>query len=151
MVKTRPEHIQSKQGSSGMRHFMVKANYFMLNAPKNWQIFHYRVDFLPEIENAAFRSALLARQRPRIGSFLYDRGSSIFTVRELEAERFDITTVDERDNSPIVLKLKRVGLISAHEHQYLHILNLISKNAFKPLNLQLVGRDYFDPVACVCD
>ncbi|XP_055323202.1 piwi-like protein Siwi [Sitodiplosis mosellana] len=142
LVETKPGHVASKKGNSG-RVFNVKANYFALNSKIKWQVFHYHVEFTPEVENPAFKNLLLAQQRPRIGNFLYDRGSSIFTVRQLESERFEISTRD-RDQNEILIKFSRVGLISPLEMRFIQLLNIIMKKAFKELNLQRVSRDYFD-------
>lgn len=148
LVKTKPDHIASKRGTSGTG-ITVKANYFALNSKITWEVFHYHVEFLPEIENPSFRNLLLAQQRPRIGNFLYDRGSSIFTVRQLENDRFEISTRD-RDDKEILIKFTRVGLISPLEIRFIQILNIIMKKSLKELNLQRISRDYFDPVARVC-
>lgn len=148
MIETKPNHIQTKQGTSG-RQFTVKANYFNLNSKIKWEVYHYHIEFTPEVENPSFRSLLLAQQRPRIGSFLYDRGSSIFTVHLLESEKFEISTRD-RDEQEILIKFTRVGLISPLEMRFIQLLNIIMKKAFKELNLQRISRDYFDPVAKVC-
>lgn len=146
-IETKPTHIQTKQGTAG-RGFIVKANYFALNSKIKWQIFHYHVEFVPEIVNSKFRYRLLEQQQPRIGSFLYDRGSSIFTVRQLESEIIEIITRDQAENE-ILIKITRVGLISPYEIRFLQLLNIIMKKAFGKLNLQRVGRDYFDANAKV--
>lgn len=149
MIETIPTHIQNagKKGSSG-KGLTVKANYFALNSNIKWEVFHYHVEFPPEIESSAFKNALLAQQRSRIGNFLYDRGSSIYTVRQLECEKFEIITRD-RDENVILIKITRVGLISRHELLFIQLLNIIMKKAFKGLNLQRIQRDYFDPMAKV--
>lgn len=148
LIATKPEG-SSKNGTSGRR-FNVKSNYFAINSKIKWEVYHYHVAFTPEIENAAFKNALLAKERPRLGSFLYDRGSSIFTVRQLESEKFEIITRD-RDDMEILMKIERVGLISPQEMRFIQLLNVIVKKAFKGLNLQLVSRDYFDEAAKVSD
>lgn len=146
LIATKPEG-SSKNGTSGRR-FIAKANYFALNSKMKWEVYHYHVTFTPEIENPAFKNRLLADQRPRIGSFLFDRGSSIFTVRQLEKEKFEIGTRD-RDEKEILIKIERVGLISPLEVRFLQLLNIIMKKAFKGLDLQRVSRDYFDSAAKV--
>lgn len=147
MVLTKPSHIQSKQGETGAR-IMVRSNYFALNSAIKWQIFHYHVEFVPEIENVAFRNSLLVNQVPQLGGFLYDRGSSIYTITQLHNERLEVSTRD-RDGNDILIRIQRVGLISTLEHRFIQVINLIMKKALKALNLQLVGRDYFDAAARV--
>lgn len=134
-------------GKSG-RQMVVKANYFQLKSHIKWEIYQYHVEFVPEIENPSFRNALLMRQRATLGGFLYDRGSNIFTIKQLEREVTEISTRD-RDDHEILIKIKRVGLISPLENRSIQVLNIIVKKALKELNLQRVGRDYFDPEAKV--
>lgn len=146
-METRPQHISQKQGTSG--HILkVKANYFALNAKIKWEVYQYHVDFSPEIEMASFRNALLQRQRPTLGSFLYDRGSAIYTTHQLPNDEFEIVTRD-RDEREILIKIKRVGVISPLEARSIQVQNVIMKKALHALQLQLVGRDYFDPAARV--
>lgn len=148
LVKTRPDHVVTKKGTTG-RNFLVKANYFQLKSSFKWEIFHYRVEFAPEVENVAFRNRLLADQRARLGGFLYDRGESIFTAKQLESEKIEISTRD-RDDKEILIKITRVGIISPLENRSIQVLNVIVKKSLKELELQRVGRDYFDPGAKVC-
>lgn len=147
MIATKPTNIQTKQGTSG-EGFIVKANYFALNSNLKWEIFHYHVEFVPEVLNSKFRYRLLEQQKPRIGTFLYDRGSSIFTVHQLESEKIEIITRDQSENE-ILIKITRVSLISPYEIRFTQLLNIILKKAFNKLNLQRVARDYFDANAKV--
>lgn len=117
-------------------------------SPLRWEIYQYHVDFSPEIESAAFKNALLVRQRPTLGGFLYDRGSSIFTIRQLPNEVTEIVTRD-REEREILIKIKRVGVISPLEIRSIQVQNIIMRKGLQGLQLQLIGRDHFDPVAKV--
>lgn len=145
--RTRPEMLQSKKGSTG-KQVAVTSNYFALDTTIKWEIYQYHVDFLPEVDNPSFRNNLLVRHRLILGAFLYDRGSNIFTVQKLENDSIEISTRD-RDDAEILIKIKRVALVSTLEHRFISILNIIVKKAMKELELQRVQRDYFDPKAKV--
>lgn len=119
-----------------------------MNAKIRWEIYHYHVDFTPEIEPASFRNALLARQRPTLGCFLYDRGSAIYTTHLLPNEETEIVTRD-RDDREILMRIRRVGVISPLESRSIQVQNIIMRKALGALNLQLVGRDHFDASARV--
>lgn len=147
LVKTKPDNIESKQGKAG-RQIVVKANYFALNSRALWQIFHYHVTFVPEIENPLFRNYLLVNQVKQFKGFVYDRGTSVYTTTQLQNDRLEISTRD-RDGRDILIKIQRVGLISPLEHRYIQVLNVIMRSVFKGLDLKLVGRDYYDSVASV--
>lgn len=138
----------SKKGSSG-REFLVKSNYFALTSKTIWEVHQYHVEFSPPIEHAVGKNALLVRQRATLGAFLYDRGSNIFTIWKLDNDRTEIVTRDHKDEE-VLITVTRVGLISPLESRFIQVLNVIMKKALKELNLQPVGRDYFDPQAMVC-
>lgn len=106
MALTKPSHIQSKRGETGAR-IMVRSNYFALNSAIKWQIFHYHVEFVPEIENVAFRNSLLVNQVPQLGGFLYDRGSSINTIKELQNYFLEVSMRD-RDGNDILIKIQKL-------------------------------------------
>lgn len=127
---------------------MVKANYFAIQSKLKWQVYHYRVDFSPEIEAPTFRNALLARQRSTLGTFIYDRGSAIYKTHALTNDETEIITRD-RDEREILIKLKLVEIISPLEHRAIHFQNVIIKKALRALHLDRVGRDYFDAQAAV--
>lgn len=146
-METRPQHITQKQGTSG-QHFKVKANYFPLISALKWEVYLHHVEFTPEIETPSFRNALLARQRPTLGNFLYDRGSAIYTTHQLPNDEIEIVTRD-REEREILIKIRRVGVISPLENRAIHVQNVIMKRALKALDLKLVGRDHFDPDARV--
>lgn len=147
ILATRPNHITQKQGTSGQQ-FKVKANYFPLISAMKWEVYLHHVEFTPEIEFPSFRNALLVRQRPTLGNFLFDRGSAIYTFHQLPNDPIEITTRD-RDEREILIKIRRVGVISPLENRMTHVQNVIMKRAMKALNLQLVGRDHFDSDARV--
>lgn len=143
---TKPGHITSKSGTTGQP-LKVRANYFDVLSRGRWQIFHHHVEFAPTIENAAFKNALLVQQKETLGGFLYDRGSSVYLIRQLDAE-IEFQTRD-REGTEYLIRMTRVGLISSAEKEYLQVLNIIMKKALNALQLQLVGRDYFDSQASV--
>lgn len=87
------------------------------------------------------------QQKEALGPFVYDGGSSVYLLYQLDAD-IEFRTRD-RDNVEYLIKMTRVLLISAHENSYLQVLNIIKKRALNALKLQLVGRDYFDPNASV--
>lgn len=148
IIKTKPATLLTKKGTSG-REIMVKSNYFALRSKSIWEVYQYHVDFSPQIENSAGRNALLVRQRATLGGFLYDRGSNIFTIWRLDNDKMEIVTRDHKDEE-VLISITRVGLISPLESRFIQVLNVIMKKALKELNLQPVGRDYFDPQAMVC-
>lgn len=84
----------------------------------------------------------------KLGSFIYDRGSSIYTIKEIYETEF--TTRDRDGTEDILIKMKRVGLIDPKGPQANQVMNIILKKGIKLLQLKPIGRDHFDPNAKVC-
>lgn len=61
------------------------ANYFKLNSTPNWAIYHYHVDFSPDVEGTRVRRALFANHKARFGSYLFD-GMAMFTSTKLDED-----------------------------------------------------------------
>lgn len=54
-----------------------------------------------------------------------------------------------REGETIQIKIKHVGIVDVSDAQQIQVLNLILRRAMEGLQLQLVGRNFFDPVAKV--
>ena len=132
-------------GSSGTP-IQVVANYFDLMKIPKFAFTQYRVDFEPEIENSRVKSGILSDQKPTLGGFIYDRGSTVYLVKSLPD---DITVLDVkiRDGTEVKIKLKKTNVISMNSDSSIQILNTILKRAMGKLKLQLVGRNLYDAVA----
>lgn len=149
IVKTKPETVNKKQGSSG-RPVQLLTNHFRLFSNLKWEIYHYRVDFEPQVE---YGKALMYRMKQNqtipLGGYLFD-GSSLFVTRRLHTQNQPIVkTMQNTDGQPIQITIKWVGIVSNNESQFVQILNIIMKHAMAALRLERVGRDYFDPGARV--
>lgn len=150
IVKTKPASVNKKQGVSG-REVDLYTNHFKLFSKLQWEVYHYRVDFEPEVE---YGKALMFRMKQNqtlpLGGYLFD-GSSLFLTHKLDnQDKPIVVTVQSNDGQPIQITIKLVGIVSKHETQFLQILNIIMKHAMNALKLEKVGsRDYFDPAAKV--
>lgn len=149
VVKTKPETVNKKQGSSG-KTVQLLTNHFKLFSKLQWEILHYRVDFEPQVEyGKALMFRLKQMQTIPLGGYLFD-GSSLFVTRRLHTQNQPIVlTMQNNDGQPIQVTIKWVGIVSNNESQFVQILNIIMKHAMTALNLERVGRDYFDPGARV--
>lgn len=149
--KTRPDAMQSKKGTSGTS-MNLTANYFKMLAKSDWDIFQYRVDFNPDIEDTRLKKALLRRQKAEIGGNLFD-GTMIFTCKRMSVD--EITTKFEtgadRVESTVQIKFREVGVVSRTDQRMLQIYNLILRRAMDGLKLSLLGRNYYDSTAAVSE
>lgn len=145
MLYTRPSQLTSKIGTTGQP-IACEANYFRLKRMPAWQIFQYRVDFKPDVEDIKHRRYLL--HQLKLGGFLFD-GTQIFVVSKIDGADENVEkSVKGRDNETVYkIIFKFTTIVSMMESQSIQVLNLILRAAMKGLKLQPVGRNLYDPLA----
>lgn len=131
-------------GSQGTE-IMLQTNYFRLKTTPTWRLYQYHVNFSPNIELKRLKSGILSEHRSKLGGYLYD-GTKLFTTVKLREEQTILHT-KSRQGENYVITIKYVGVISMTEWQSLQILNLILRRSMEGLKLQLVGRNFYDPIA----
>lgn len=148
---TKPQHVVSKMGTSG-RPLNLTANYFKMLTKKDWDIFQYRVDFSPELEDTRLKKALLRREKAQIGGNLFD-GTMIFTCKRITVGEITtkFETGAEKTESTVQIKFREVGVVSRTDQRMLQIYNLILRRAMDGLKLSLMGRNYYDSKAAVSE
>ncbi|XP_037810785.1 protein piwi [Lucilia sericata] len=144
LVHTKPSDVTSKVGVQGTR-VVLQTNYFRLKTTPTWRLYQYHVSFSPTIELKRLKSGILSEHRSKLGGYLYD-GTKLFTTIKLREEQTILHT-KSRQGENYVITIKYVGLISMTEWQSLQILNLILRRSMEGLKLQLVGRNFYDPIA----
>uniref|UniRef100_A0A336LSU2 CSON003002 protein n=1 Tax=Culicoides sonorensis TaxID=179676 RepID=A0A336LSU2_CULSO len=145
IVHTRPESLgNSKKGFSGTIAHLT-TNYFRLVRKPEWSIFQYRVDFKPDIEALFIRKALLRPFTQHFNGYLFD-GTMIFSSTKLPNDITEFTSA-QSDGTPVTISIKYVKEVLMSEMASLQILNIIMRRAMEGLNLQLVGRNFFDAIA----
>lgn len=143
---TRPAQVQqSKMGSSGTAVQLI-TNFFPLQTVKEWDIFQYRVDFVPDIPDTRIRKSLLAREKQKVGGNCFD-GTMMFTVKRLGLT--EITTKLPNTEDVIQIKIREVGIMSRTDQRFLQIYNIILNRAMVGLKLSQLGRNYYDGKAAV--
>ncbi|XP_063893516.1 piwi-like protein Siwi isoform X1 [Helicoverpa armigera] len=145
ILRTRPTTIQSKKGTSGTV-IDLKANYFTVNTTPQWRLYQYHVDFSPEEDNTAVRKGLLRVHANTLGGYLFD-GAVLYTVKRLHPDPLELYSDRKTDGERMRILIKLTCDVSPGDYHYIQIFNIIIRKCFQLLNLQLMGRDYFDPVA----
>ncbi|XP_037936960.1 protein piwi-like [Teleopsis dalmanni] len=143
-VNTRPVELDSKLGSSG-RTVKLQTNYFVCKTKADWCIYQHIVSIDPEIEVRRIRSGILSIISSILGGYLYD-GRDLFSNKKI-TENESKYEVDAKDGRKYTITIRYVGVLQMTEYQALHILNLILRRAMGTLNLQLVGRNFYDALA----
>lgn len=55
----------------------------------------------------------------------------------------------EEDATQIRITIRLVGDVMLGDAHYIQVFNILTRNALRNLNLNLINRDYFDPKAKV--
>lgn len=147
VINTRPHDNPTSYAGNDDR-IIVQANYFPLvtrNATTVWSIYKYHVTFEPEVELRGLKSALVGQHKNVIGGYLFD-GAQLFTTRPLHGGGRDIVfTSESREQNTYQVKCTFTNLVRMNEKESLQVLNLILRRNMNSLNLQLVGRNFYDP------
>ncbi|KAK7794255.1 hypothetical protein R5R35_014662 [Gryllus longicercus] len=146
-LRTRPDHVTSKQGASGAR-IKLSANYFRLETHTDWRLYQYRVDFDPETDQTVVKKGLLRVHRESLGGYIFD-GTVLFTSRLLSEDRAQVIELSSKraDDVNIRITIRLVGDLALGDYHYLQFFNILMRKCLQHLKLQLVGRNYFDPKA----
>lgn len=149
-VHSRPQHIATKCGVSGDK-LSLQTNYFRVLKKPKWSIHQYRVDFSPDVDMLRLRRAYLYQHKELFGGYLFD-GTVLFCtnffLQQADNGQRELLTKN-REGETIQIKIRHVGIVDVSDAQQIQVLNLILRRAIEGLNLQLVGRNYFDPAAKV--
>lgn len=145
VIYTRPKEILSKVGITGQK-ITCEVNYFRMAKTPEWNIYHYRVDFNPEVFDDRVRRRLISLQREMLGGYLFD-GTQVFITQLLDADI--VTRVVEVDETKYEVTFRLTRMVDMTEGHALQIMNLILRRAMDGLHLETVGRNKYDPDAAV--
>ena len=140
--------MNSKKGEAG-KVIDLKPNLFKVLKGKHFEFQQYHVDFIPEIDLAIVRKALIREHKKVLGGYLYDGVSTIYLTKSLEKESTDFVG-KKRDDSLVKITIKKTpNFITATDGRVMQLLNLILRRALEGLKLQLVGRNFYDAAAAI--
>jgi len=69
---------------TGGREIPLRANVLPVRLPQHYALFHYHVDFNPEVPSTAIRKAMIAERRAHFGNFYMFDGMQLFLQSRLE-------------------------------------------------------------------
>ncbi|XP_022818139.1 piwi-like protein Siwi [Spodoptera litura] len=147
ILRTRPSVIESKKGTSGTV-IDLRSNYFLVKTTPQWRLYQYHVDFSPDEDSTFIRRALLRVHAKTLGGYLFD-GSVLYTVKRLHPEPLMLYSDRKTDDQRMTMSIKLTCDVSPGDYHYIQIFNIIIRKCFQILDLQLMGRDYFDSEAKV--
>ncbi|NXW49861.1 PIWL1 protein, partial [Nyctiprogne leucopyga] len=138
------EHVQeSKTGSSGV---MIKltANYFRLTSRPQWALYQYHVGYSPEMEARRLRSALLFQHEELIGKTHAFDGSVLFLPKKLGNKVTEVFS-RTRNGEDVKITITLTNELPPTSPTCLQFYNIIFRRLLKMLNLQQIGRNYYNP------
>lgn len=145
---TRPQQLQSKKGTDGQP-VRLQTNYFKVLRRPQWDLFQYHVEFEPVIFLPGLRKMLIAQHQDRLGGYLFT-GSEIYLTKKADPEKNELELSSEsREGAKYTITMSLVGTVTMQTELSLQILNVILRKAMHGLQLQLVGRNFFDWAAKV--
>ncbi|KAL3288101.1 hypothetical protein HHI36_002551 [Cryptolaemus montrouzieri] len=143
IIHTKPAHVQSKAGTSGTT-IQLAANFFKIINKPDWCLHQYRVNFDPEIDDTRTKRKLIYvayKQENDIGGFLFD-GTVLYTPLILNPDPME--RFADKDDVKVRITVKRVGELSWGDYHYLQVFNILIRKCLRLMELQLVGREYYD-------
>ncbi|KAG8224464.1 hypothetical protein J437_LFUL003187 [Ladona fulva] len=147
IIWTRPKALKSKKGESGLE-ITLQANYLRLVTLTDWCLYQYRVDFYPEEERTLMKRKMLQTFESKLGeAYIFD-GTVLFTRNKLP-QPMELYCKKIKSDLCQRITLRLVGDMAPGDHHYLQFYNLLVRRCLGNLNLQLVGRNYFDPGAAI--
>ncbi|KFP74741.1 Piwi-like 1, partial [Apaloderma vittatum] len=138
------EHVQeSKTGSSGVM-IQLMANYFCLTSRPQWALYQYHIDYSPEMEARRLRSALLFRHEDLIGKTHAFNGSILFLPKRLKNKVTEVFS-RTRNGEDVKITITLTNELPPSSPTCLQFYNIIFRRLLKMLNLQQIGRNYYNP------
>ncbi|NXC19686.1 PIWL1 protein, partial [Corythaeola cristata] len=138
------EHVQeSKTGSSGNT-IKLTANYFRLTSRPQWALYQYHVGYSPEMEARRLRSALLFQHEELIGKTHAFDGSILFLPKKLQNKVSEVFS-RTRNGEDVKITITLTNELPPSSPTCLQFYNIIFRRLLKMLNLQQIGRNYYNP------
>ncbi|KAJ8346598.1 hypothetical protein SKAU_G00279990 [Synaphobranchus kaupii] len=138
------EHVkESKSGTSGSP-IELRTNYFRILSRPQWVLFQYHVDFNPPMESRRLRSALLFQHGEMLGPAHTFDGAVLFLphrLHNLETILFGETRQGEKVRITVTLTCE----LPPNSPVCLQFYNIIFRRVLRILNMQQIGRHYYNP------
>ena len=122
--RTRPDHITDKRGQAGTA-INLRSNFVALRNRPNCAIYQYNVSYSPPIESRALRCGLLKDQESLIGKVRAFDGMILYLPHRLPDDVTEVVSTNQRDNSPVTLKITLTNEVMANSPVCLQLFNVI--------------------------
>ncbi|XP_034262027.1 piwi-like protein 1 [Pantherophis guttatus] len=138
------EHVrESKTGVSGNL-IRLSANHFRLTSRPQWALYQYHIDYNPQMEARRLRAALLFQHENLIGKTHAFDGSILFLPKKLENKVTEVLS-QTRQGEVVKITITLTNELPSTSPTCLQFYNIIFRRLLKIMNLQQIGRNYYNP------
>ncbi|GAA6087858.1 piwi-like protein 1 isoform X1 [Tachysurus ichikawai] len=138
------EHVmKSKTGLSGSP-IELRANYVRLLSRPQWALFQYHVDFKPPMESRRVRMALLYNHEDLLGTTKTYDGTILFLPHRLHDTETVLWT-ENKLGEKVQITVTLTNELPPSSPVCLQFYNIIFRRILKILNMQQIGRHYYNP------
>ncbi|KPP60297.1 piwi-like protein 1-like, partial [Scleropages formosus] len=122
----------------------LRANFFRILSHPQWVLYQYHVDYNPQMESRRLRSALLFQHEDALGPARTFDGAILFLPKRLH----DVETVlfsETRHGEKVRITVTLTNELPPTSPVCLQFYNIIFRRVLRILNMQQVGRHYYNP------
>nr|XP_055091655.1 piwi-like protein 1 isoform X6 [Symphalangus syndactylus] len=138
------DHVkESKTGSSGIV-VRLSTNHFRLTSRPQWALYQYHIDYNPLMEARRLRSALLFQHEDLIGKCHAFDGTILFLPKRLQQKVTEVYS-KTRNGEDVRITITLTNELPPTSPTCLQFYNIIFRRLLKIMNLQQIGRNYYNP------
>ncbi|XP_006768862.1 PREDICTED: piwi-like protein 1 [Myotis davidii] len=138
------DHVkESKTGSSGII-VRLSTNHFRLTSRPQWALYQYHIDYSPLMEARRLRSALLFQHEDLIGRCHAFDGTILFLPKRLQHKVTEVFS-QTRNGEHVRITITLTNELPPTSPTCLQFYNIIFRRLLKIMNLQQIGRNYYNP------
>lgn len=142
--RTRPDSITDSRGKSGQP-VKLTTNYFKLEKAVDWHLYHYHVDFLPEVDSPFLRKVLLLVHKEILGYINVFDGQSLYLVHRLPNNVTEVYSKRNIDGADIRIKIALVVELQPDSPEITQMYNIILRRVMSLIKMKQIGRNYYNP------
>lgn len=124
-------------------------NYFPLELPESAKIYQWDVKFTPEVESAGLARFLLRSQDQQLtkdgNAWIFDGRAILYTLAPLGGKQIEFVSTGKQNTQFKILITATTTISTASVGPpMMQVFNLLYRRSLRFLNLQQIGRNYFD-------
>ena len=131
----------------GGKPIQLTSNYFEMITKTGWRLYKYRVDMAPEVDHMPTRKALLYTHEAALPAACFD-GTLMYTKDRLAQDPMVLQST-MREGTVVTLSIRLVEELMPTNWHYTQFFSIVLRKCMEGMQMQLIGRNYYDPGATV--